>query len=370
MTETQVSEGQDPETTEPKPAASFDEALQEEKNNAQPSTERQPEEQKDGEPKDGDEPSQEVTEPEADSLFVKGEGDKYEPVDLGTFLDKEGENYEFDVQADGETYTAPSFSKLKNWASMGIHAAQEIENARRQSDEKIRLADEAISQNKVVVQRMVQEGLGQIIDALSRGIDPVTGNPLRDEDKAGAGIIAQRGQSYLYEQRLKELEASLQQERQQRQDRETVQARNSQAQEVSSTMEEVLKPIAANFLKEDGKTVNQSLLGTYRQAVDVKAGQLISEYRQNYGIPPNTPLRRGEFEPLFKQAAAEVLEDFKGYLPQKQAAKPAPKPASRPSQPAKPKQAPSQPGIRRPATRGRSFDAEVDQALREAGYKK
>lgn len=301
-----------------------------------------------------------------DKVFIKGENGENLEAPLEDVI-KDALQYDsikvvdgkavIDFVADGKTYQNVDIPKVVKWAQMGVNANNIIQKANR----SIEMAEQAIADQKQVVaqtaEQIATQKVSQIIDALSRGLDPVTMQPLSEDLRDGARTTAEQLSNYKYEQRLRQLEEGTKRQQETLTQRQRVERSKSMESEAQAKMATVFQPFTQYF-KADGKSLDGTF-ARFKEAVNLEVVKRANAYRQELGPDPDIPTD------WVRDTAKEVAKVvFKDYYPLLN--KPTPKLAPKPT---KATVATGKVASQQKPQRAGGWDADRESIMKELGYK-
>ena len=266
-----------------------------------------------------------------------------------------------DFVADGKTYQNVDIPKVVKWAQMGVNANRIIEKA----NNSIALAESAIADNKRQVEysaeQMADQKVARIIDSLNRGYNPITNEPLDEEQKQGAQITASQLANLQYEKRLKMLEEQTLRQNQNLNQRQQQERDRTLRGEAQAKLETVFTPFTQYF-KADGKPLD-GLLARFKDAVSLQVAQKTREYRSEIGPEPDIPT--DWVRDTAKESAKLIFKDYYPLLN-----KPVSKEVPKPKKALVPSIKAGSTSTKTTPTRSLSWDQEREMIERELGYKK
>lgn len=348
----------------------LEEVVKEEQQQAKPDEKNKVATEKENTTGEPEAQSQSVDSESVDKVFITGEnGEQLEaPVEdivkaalgeEGIGINEEGQIL-FTVKADGQEFEG-DLKQVKKWASHGIHANEVIQKA----NNSIAQAEASIADTQRLVQTtaetLAMQKVEQLIDLLSRGIDPSTNQPYTDDNmRQGAGVMADKLAKHQLEQRLKALEDSRKQDLTQTNQRLQAQREAQLNNEAKTKIETVFEPFTQYF-KVNGK-VNEGLFTRFKEAVALRISQIeVPKHRQEIGKEPDIPV--SWVEEKTKQVAKEIFKDYQTVLKPQPKIIPSNQKALRPM--GKPKV-----NVQQKPTRSLSWDEEREQIEKELGFKK
>lgn len=302
-----------------------------------------------------------------DKVFIRGENGEELEAPLEDVI-KDALQYDsikivdgkavVDFVADGKTYQNVDIPKLIRYSQLGVNANNIIQKANR----SISMAEQAIADQKQAVEyaaeQLATNKVARIIDSLSRGIDPITNQPLTEDMREGAKLTSDQLQRFQMQQRLDQLEKELKGTTTSLSQRQLAEKSRMLESEAQAKMATVFQPFTQYF-KADGKPLD-GLFARFKEAVNLEVVKRANEYRKEIGVDPDIPT--DWVRDTAKEVAKAIFKDYQPLL-NKPVLKPAPRPTKAVIGTGK---APVLAGKKK----NLSWDEEREQIERDLGYKK
>lgn len=255
------------------------------------------------------EPKETTEQPATDSVIVDG---KEIPKD--DFLTENLKSAEFEVFVGDKAHPVKGIDELLKFASMGINSTEKNALAKQAVMEAQKAIAESQASAKQEAQKLADDMLTKLVDQVSRGIDPGTGQPFASaEHKAGAEDLtarlleAKRSLPQPDNSELESVRNEIKALKQQLTEKEQGSQRAQADQQAQAILEKVKSPFTQDpiFQKADGK-INVRLFNQFGEAVEKEAISQATKMGRRLTIT--------EAENLIKSAAKTVYADYKETL--------------------------------------------------------
>jgi hypothetical protein len=287
----------------------------------------------------------------------------------GVALEADG-TLSFTIKANGQVYRGKA-AEVQKWASFGIHANERIREANAIQAEAKKVLDDHPRIVKQEAETIALQKVADIIDAIGRGLDPVTGRALTDDQRGDAERLRGGLQEHQTREEIRQLREELNRSKQEQEQRLRSQTTGALHVQAQGALETVTKPFTQHFMMPDGKTMNTPLYTLFKSHVKNETLRALSDERKRLGPGPEISIdwlsdtAKAVAQQAFKTLKSSIDAGVKGYVAAK----------GKPPVPVKPKPAPGakppvRPAAAAPSRGSLSFEEEVEMEMKLQGTRK